>query len=353
MALRSFFAIDSANLVVTSSSSAAIVGNPIINNSSTPDGTIFSFTSGGGTNITLDDTGGSANTFDDDNAANHVITDGGGIVANGTSVEAESLILVRALDGMGNPTGPTITLTVMSQNGVTGDVWGFASSQPLQNGVSYVKTGGSNIGSNAYTNFVACFGAGTEIRTDTGTTRVEDIAAGDMVWTIDSGFQPVRWAGITEVEATGPLAPVVFAAGAIGNDTELVVSQEHRIYLDNSAAELLFGQPKVLVAAKHLCGLPGVALRPGGTIRYAHIMFDTHQVVQSNGTLTESFYCSELSLSGVGRDQRNEILALFPALRNGTEIFGPTAALTLKANEASVLRAYIVNDRQTADRLTA
>lgn len=341
MVIRSFFALDSANLVVDSSSNGSIVGNPVINNSDTPDGTIFTYTGGGGTTVTLDDTGGSSNTFDDDDEANHVITDGGGIVTNGTEVEAESLIFVRALDINGNPTGPVITITVFSQGGVTGDVWGFSPDIPLQDGVSYTKTGGSNIGDSGYNNFITCFGPGTIIETAQGARNVDDISPGDRVWTLDNGLQTVRWIGRTNVSGKGAFAPVVFAPGAIGNTSELVVSQEHRIYLHSEMAELLFGEAQVIITAKHLCGLPGVALRPQASITYTHLMFDRHQIIRSNGALSESFFLSQISVAGVARKQVTELLSLFPSLASGIAAFGATAARALKANEASVLRAYL------------
>ena len=205
MVLRSFFAIDSASLVVDSSSNGSIVGNPVINNSDTPDGTVFTYSGGGGTTVTLNDTGGRRNRFEDDDETNHVITDGGGIVANGAEVEAESLIELRALDAGGNPTGPTITITVMSQGGVTGDVWGFASDTELLDGVSYVKTGGSNTGTSRYNSFVTCFGPGTRIRTPDGELPVEEIETGQMVWTRDHGPKPVIWIGTTTVSALARL----------------------------------------------------------------------------------------------------------------------------------------------------
>jgi len=341
MALRSFFALDSANLVVDSSSNGSIVGNPIINNSDTPNGTVFTYAGGGGTTVTLDDTGGSDTTFDDDDAANHVITDGGGIVANGAEVEAESLIFVRALDINGNPTGPTITITVFSQGGVTGDVWGFSPDIPLEDGVSYTKTGGSNIGDSGYNNFITCFGPETAIETANGTVFVEDITPGELVWTLGNGFQPVRWISHSTVLGRGAFAPVVFAPGAIGNKSALVLSQEHRVYLDSDLAGLLFGEPQVLIAAKHLLGLPGVALRPQFRIRYTHFMFESHQIVRSNGALSESFFFSENSIGSVASHQKSELLALFPSLAAGIAAFGVVAARTLRADEALVLRTFL------------
>ncbi|WP_152612045.1 hypothetical protein [Ruegeria sp. ANG-S4] len=72
--------------------------------------------------------------FNDDDPENHVITDGGGTVANGTEVEAESLINVRALDDEGNPGGSEITIYVFSQDGNFSDIWGYGTSAPLVDG---------------------------------------------------------------------------------------------------------------------------------------------------------------------------------------------------------------------------
>lgn len=57
MVARSFVVFDNENLVVSSSSSGAIVGNGIINNSSTPNGTVFTYAAGSGKTVTINDTG--------------------------------------------------------------------------------------------------------------------------------------------------------------------------------------------------------------------------------------------------------------------------------------------------------
>ncbi|MCK8462466.1 Hint domain-containing protein [Aliiroseovarius sp. S1339] len=340
MAIRSFFAIDSASLVVTSSSNTSIVGNSVINNSDTPNGTIFSYSGGGGTTVELDDTS-RRSRFDDDREQDHVITDGGGIVANGTEVEAESLIELRALDGSGNPTGPTITITVFSQNGTTSDVWGFGSDTKLEPGTSYIKTGGNNIGTTRYSDFVACFGPGTPIATPCGEIPVEQLSRGQAVWSRDGGDHRVRWIATTEVPGTGSFAPVVFEPGAIGNTRELVVSQQHRIFFENAHSELLFGTPEILVPAKHLCGLPGVSIQERDRIRYTHFMCDQHIVVQSAGALSESFFLADHAVNALDQGPRQELLDLFPSLAKEMASFGPTVAPTLKAHEAAVFRSCL------------
>ena len=153
MVARTFFAIDSAALSVTFSTTQN-VGDSVINNSDTPDGTTFLFgPSYDSANITVDDTSANTATLEDDDPLNHIVTSGGALITNGTGIEAESLIYIREMDAFGNPTGPTIIVTVFSQNGVTADVWGFATNAPMTLGAEYVKVGGSNIGTGNYADY--------------------------------------------------------------------------------------------------------------------------------------------------------------------------------------------------------
>ncbi len=78
---------------------------------------------------------------------------------------------------------------------------------------------------------VACFTQGTLIETPQGPRAIEDIAPGDLVLTLDNGPQPVRWAGQRRVDGRGAFAPIRFEAGAIDNDTALLVSPQHRMLL--------------------------------------------------------------------------------------------------------------------------
>ncbi len=336
---RTFVAFDNDNFVVQSSTDAGIVGSGVINNSSTPDGTTFTYTAGSGQDIILDDTGGSTEVFEDDDEANHVITDGGGLVANGQEVEAESFIFVQEIDGFGVPFGPVIAITVFSEGGVTGDVWGLSSDTPLIDGASYVKTGGSNGGSSNYDDFVTCFAAGTAIDTPDGPQLIENLRPGDLVQTRDSGPQPIRWAGHRRVLGRGNLAPIRIDAGILGNDDPLVVSPEHRVIVDGPTVELLFGTPCVLVAAKYLVGIVGIAQRDVARVTYHHLMFDTHQIIRGAGCWSESFFLAEYALSGLDAEARDEMERLFPDLLGATASFGATAERVLKKHEAMLLKA--------------
>jgi hypothetical protein len=341
MALRSLYAIDIQSLIVSSSSDPSLVGEPATNYGGTPDGTVLTFGGGSMKEVVLDDVlARGRSKINDDLPDLHKVTDGNGLVEEGTGIEAESILVVRALNDLGQPVGPEIEIYLFSQGGVEDDIWGFGSNAPLDPGTSYVKIGGDDDGTVKYKDFITCFTAGTRIKTARGNIPVEDLCLGQTVWTRDAGHQPIRWIGSTEVTGSGPMAPVRIEAGALGNGRDLLVSQQHRIWIESAAAELHFGQPSVLVAAKHLCGLPGIALAPCPTVHYVHFMFDKHQIVRSNGILSESFFLADHGLSALDAGPRAELIALFPHLKDGMAAFGTTAAPTLTAREARVLKRY-------------
>lgn len=336
MVERTLLAIDSEALTVAAGSPFLTPGSSIINNSSTPDGTIFDFTGGLGQIITLDDTN-NVDTFDDDDPNNHEITDGGTLVANGTNVESESLIELRELDEFGNPVGDVITINVYSQNGQTSNIWGFSATDQLNPGKQYVKVGGSNNGDSDYVDIAPCFTRGTLILTDRGQVAVEDIAPGDLVWTLDNGFQPVGWAGCTTVAGRGDFAPVRFEAGVLGNARPITVSPNHRMLYQSSLTELHFFEDRVLIPARFFVGMAGVQQRPVARIDYFHFMFAGHEIVQSDGCLSESFYPGSVALNGLQDATRRELFALFPELAGWKAEPFDMAARSLRRFEAQMV----------------
>ena len=233
------------------------------------------------------------------------------------------------------PPVPVIDLYVFSQGGVTSDVWGFATDATLTPGVQYQKVAGDNNGDSLYVDFV-CFARDALIRTPSGAVPVQDIRAGDRVWTKNNPEAVVRWVGSKTTFANGPAAPVVFEVGAIGNTTPLVVSQQHRILLQHARANVLFGADEVLAPAHSLLALDGVRIAEGATVTYHHIMFDNHEIVESDGVLTESFYPGPTALNTLDEAAQEELLSLFPELVEQAA-FGPTAAYALKPFEAEAL----------------
>ncbi|QFU09942.1 hypothetical protein PARPLA_00495 [Rhodobacteraceae bacterium THAF1] len=183
-----------------------------------------------------------------------------------------------------------------------------------------------------------CFGADTGIATRSGEIMAGNLRPGDEIITRDHGYQKLRWVGARTVRAIGAFAPIRFAAGSINNTEAMVLSPEHRVLISGREAELLFGEPEVFVAAKHLVGLPGVKRKTGGLIRYVHFMFERHEIVFANGTCCESFYPGDIALNACEQNQREEIFSLFPELRGNVDINYTIARRSLKRFEAKALR---------------
>ena len=195
-------------------------------------------------------------------------------------------------------------------------------------------------------NIIPCFTPGTMIATPTGERAVEDLKVGDRVITRDNGIQEIRWAGAKEfsgaqLAANDHLQPVLIQAGALGHklpERDILVSPQHRMLLTTDQATMYFEEREVLVAAKHLTMLDGVDRVESSGTTYIHIMFEQHEVFLSNGTWSESFQLGEYTLDGIGKEQRDEILELFPELATqvGTEAY-QSARRTLKKYEAALL----------------
>jgi serralysin len=194
---------------------------------------------------------------------------------------------------------------------------------------------------------IKCFTPGTMILTDRGEVAVQDLVAGDLVMTHDNGLQPVRWVGRQHLSrarlaAQPELQPVRIARGAIagvGPRRSMLVSPQHRILVTGARAELLFGETEVLVSAKHLVGHAEVTRAlPEDGVTYIHILFDRHEIVQSDGIWTESFQPAERTLSAMDVAVRAEILEIFPGLQTDSAGFDATRP-SIKGHEARVLFA--------------
>ncbi|MEO0632902.1 MAG: Hint domain-containing protein [Pseudomonadota bacterium] len=332
MVLRTFGAFDNESFTVVSTPGNLSTGSPIINNSNTPVGTIFEYSDGFPIQvITLDDLNGPPQNdfFNDDDEENHIITDGAGLVADGTEVESESFHFVRALDDNGDPTGPVITITVFSQNGQTSNIWGMSADNVLVDGVQYIKTGGSNNGTSEYEEFI-CFTPGTLVATDRGERRIETLVPGDRVITRDNGFQTIRWVGArTLARREGMralLRPVRIKAHALGDrlpERDMILSPNHRVLWQQADTLLFSGHTEVFAAAKSLVGVPGISRVPVDTVTYIHLMFDQHEVILADGMWSESFFPGPVALGNLHLGQQQEVLQIFPELarRDVHELF--------------------------------
>jgi len=191
----------------------------------------------------------------------------------------------------------------------------------------------SNIEADA---FVVCFASGTLIDTAKGPVDVAQLAVGDRVLTMDHGIQPIRWIGARRVRARGAVAPIRIGAGALGANLprrDLRVSPQHRVLLRSRIARRMFGESEVLIAAKKLAGLPGIAMdhtRP--FVTYWHLLFDCHEIVFSEGAATESLFAGPEALKALAPAARREVERLFPSI--GEILQKPQAARVIARGQA-------------------
>lgn len=265
------------------------------------------------------------------------------VLANDLNATGGSLTITH-INGQAVTAGSTITLATGQNVTLNAD----GSLTTVGNGdietVNFTYTVASSTGQTD-TGFVTidsipCFVAGTLILTPSGQVPVDWLTPGDLVMTRDDGPQPLRWVGSRTVPATGQFAPICIRAGAFGAHQELWVSPEHRILVRDALAELLFAEPEVLIAAKHLVNDRTVRRVEGGTVEYCHLMFDRHQVVISEGLETESFLPGPQTAHSFAPDTLAEICALFPELDPATGTgYSPAARRTLRAHEARLWMA--------------
>lgn len=205
-----------------------------------------------------------------------------------------------------------------------------------------------------------CFRTGTLIETTRGEVPVEELRAGDMVVTRDHGPQPLRWVGSKAVDAAllqafDKMRPVRIAAGALGNDLprrDLYVSQQHRVLVSSKIAERMFGKPEVLIAAKHLTSIAGIEIDDSeAPFAYFHLLFDRHQIVCSEGALTESLFTGPEALKSVDPAAKAEILALFPELLAQDGAWEPARPLSKGRKGRQLAMRHAENHRELQQAL--
>lgn len=224
----------------------------------------------------------------------------------------------------------------------------FDPGNPENGTVQFLDGSGNVIGTLTFTDIetvIPCFTPGTMITTPSGPKPVETLTAGDAVLTRDSGIQIIRWVGarklgLAELIVRDHLRPVRIRAGALGYmapNRDMLVSPQHRMLIEGTRPEYLFGETEVLVAATHLTALKGVEQVLVPDVTYIHLMFDRHEILFADGCWTESFQPGACVLSGMESAQRDEVLELFPELAEEGDLAYPAARPSLRAHEARVL----------------
>ena len=173
---------------------------------------------------------------------------------------------------------------------------------------------------------VLCFMTGTHITTPRGPVAVEDLQAGDLVLTMDHGFQPIRWIGkrglsAQELKRNEKLRPIRIPAGSIAKglpQSDLYLTRQHRILVRSKVAERMFDHREVLTPAINLqlMSLPTVFDMPRA-VEYWHIMFDQHEIIYADGMPCESLHTGPEAVKALSPEAIEEIGHIFPQLLSG------------------------------------
>ncbi|GAA6180611.1 hypothetical protein NBRC116594_20490 [Shimia sp. NS0008-38b] len=267
---------------------------------------------------------------------------------------------VNILANDASPTGATLTITrINGQEVGAGDSVLLATGETVtlnDDGTISIETDNDQ-GTNTFTYQVEdsegntdtafveitttapCFVSGTQIVTQAGLVKIEDLEPGHKVLTRDNGFQPLVWIGKSTRMATGNDAPIRFAKDALGSHDHVEFSPNHRVLIKSSQAAMLFGESEVLVKAKDLVNGSSITVREDHTpVTYVHLLFERHEIVRANGLDSESYHPGQETLDSFDAETREEILRLMP----NTDAmmgygYGPCARVSLRKFEARAL----------------
>lgn len=217
-------------------------------------------------------------------------------------------------------------------------------------GYIHLKDSGEKNFTDPTSPIIICFCNGSLILTDRGQVPVETLVAGDLLITRDCGLQPILWIGSRKLDSIDlaqckKMFPVCIRKGALGWNTptqDLSVSPQHRFCLGGESSQLMFGQEKVLVAAKHMVnGVTIIQDKSVCEVTYFHILLAEHHIIYGNGSPSESLHLSDMAHMAQDQDTFGENSMLFPELADLSDRHNVTALPVLKAYEAKVMMAYL------------
>ena len=133
---------------------------------------------------------------------------------------------------------------------------------------------------------VACFATGTRIAAAAGDVPVEQLRAGDLVWTQAGRLAPVRWLGHRRIDCRrhprpGQVLPVRIAADAFAPGVParpLLLSPDHAVFLEG-----------VLIPVRALLNGGSIAQLDEAEICYWHVQLDRHDILLAEGVPAESY----------------------------------------------------------------
>ena len=99
----------------------------------------------------------------------------------------------------------------------------------------------------------AWIGLNTPIDTRRGPVRAGLLRPGDLIATLEDGFQPLLRLARHSFPGRGSFAPVVLRSPFFGLTSDILVSSDQLVLISGASVEYLFGVEEALIAAASLC----------------------------------------------------------------------------------------------------
>ncbi|MDZ7575061.1 MAG: Hint domain-containing protein [Pseudotabrizicola sp.] len=187
-----------------------------------------------------------------------------------------------------------------------------------------------------------CYVGGTRLEGVDGAVAVEDLRAGDLIMTRDSGPQPIRWIGWSEHRWPGTdekLRPVRIPARSMDGQLpyrDLMISPQHRILLCKESFAFVDTDEECFAPALSFEGYRGVERDTScQTVRYYHVLLDRHSVLTAEGLLSESFFPGPVAMRNLSFENRIQVMTMFPNLAKDPEAgYGRLCRRTLTKRQA-------------------
>ncbi|MDO6668507.1 Hint domain-containing protein [Paracoccus sp. 1_MG-2023] len=252
-------------------------------------------------------------------AGTGIIATSGGFITGPDGERFVTMFPVRDNDAFGQEVGQRYSVILIPVPAADGSLPVF------ELGNSYRFSGNRTIGTSNPSTLIyglatpLCFAEGTLIATDAGPCPVQDLRPGDRLWTLDAGYQRLKWRGMqilgpSDLDLAPQRRPIRVAAGALGCGQparDLVLSPQHRVLIRSAVAKRMGGSAEMLVAIRHLVGMPGIeVMRRARSVIYWHLLLRDHHILDAEGALAESLLPGPEAMRSLAPAARAQIMSL-------------------------------------------
>ena len=163
-------------------------------------------------------------------------------------------------------------------------------------------------------NSVPCFAPDTMIMTRAGEVPIQWLRQGDLVLTLDHGYQPIAWVGRWRVswmqlrKSRSHWPVTIHPDASCADDARpLTVSAAHKVLVRDSWFELNTSNAEVLCNSGFIT--PAREPAAGQSLVWHHILLDRDEIIQANGQWSESLFSGGSVFDDLPADMQTAALA--------------------------------------------